>query len=391
MVVRSDKHLDRSFRTSDRWGTQQLGPRSVNLVALTRGGGNDSGRSSHSFSGNERNHLFLNRGGETYCDVSTVTELDSPKDTRAFVVWDYDRDGWQDVVYVNANAPLLEVHRNVIGTQEPAADRGHLGVVFVGGNRSAGPSDAFGPRDGFGARVTVDLGDLSLLREHRAGEGFAAQNGPTMLIGLGAHDAARAVTVRWPSGAARTATDVPSGTLLVAYEDPAESPDGSGFARRPYANLRERAAPIEAATAAPARTEGSPGLRLDLVDEDGAPSRLNLYVTMATWCVACKKHLPQVAELRERFGEEELGVLGVPFDPGEGDDLLDAYLAENEPAYRLLRGLRPEDRARVREILVTTIKTDALPSSIVTDAEGRVLAAFPGVPSVSDLRRLRAR
>ena len=51
--------------------------------------------------------------------------------------------------------------------------------------------------------VEVDVGGRTLLREHRAGEGFSAQNSATLIVGLGAHQRAeRAVRVRklWPSG-----------------------------------------------------------------------------------------------------------------------------------------------------------------------------------------------
>ena len=47
--------------------------------------------------GNERNHLFLNRAGARFVDISPLSGMDTPADSRTFVLWDYDRDGWQDV------------------------------------------------------------------------------------------------------------------------------------------------------------------------------------------------------------------------------------------------------------------------------------------------------
>ena len=75
-----------------------------------------------------------------------------------------------------------------------------IAVRFVGGNHRARPGTGTSNRDGYGARVEVVVDGTTLLREHRCGEGLAAQNSATMLVGIGAHPAAESVTVRWPSG-----------------------------------------------------------------------------------------------------------------------------------------------------------------------------------------------
>ena len=80
----------------------------------------------HSFSGHERNHLFLNRDGKRFDDVSVISGLDNIADSRAFVYWDYDRDGWQDIALVNANYPLLNFYRNEIGSDPRIAMRNRL-------------------------------------------------------------------------------------------------------------------------------------------------------------------------------------------------------------------------------------------------------------------------
>ena len=115
----------------------------------------------HSFSGNERNRLFLNRNGRQFVDVSGISGLDSPADGRVLVVWDYDRDGWQDFAVVNSNTPLLNVFHNEIAprrgrSSEDPNSRTHtaaanvasgetpaggvIAVRFVGGNHTDQPS-----------------------------------------------------------------------------------------------------------------------------------------------------------------------------------------------------------------------------------------------------------
>src|SRR5262245_50884814 len=168
-----------------------------------------------SLSGNERDHLFLNRGGEEFSDISGISGLDDPADGRAFGLIDYDRDGWQDVALVNSNAPWLELFRNRIGCHPVTKTRGggFIAVRFVGGNRLPEESRKWSNRDGVGARVAVDLGDLKLVREQKAGEGFAAENSATLVIGIGDRRSAASVGVRWPSGKEQTQRNVPAGTL----------------------------------------------------------------------------------------------------------------------------------------------------------------------------------
>ena len=186
-----------------------------------------------SFSGHERNHVFLNQGRKDYVEVSGVSGLDHPGDSRAFGILDYDRDGWPDIAMVGANAPLFQLFRNQMGEREGATG-GMVAVRFEGGNRSSDASDQWSARDGYGARVLLGIGGRTLLREHRAGEGFAAQNSATMLVGIGDAELATRLEVQWPSGLSYDTTAVPAGTLVTAYENPSASPMGAPFVLTPY-------------------------------------------------------------------------------------------------------------------------------------------------------------
>ena len=97
--------------------------------------------SGASFSGHERNHVFLNQGRADYVEVSGVSGLDHPGDSRAFAILDYDRDGWQDLALVSANAPMFQLYRNQMGERAGAVG-GMVAVRFEGGNRSSETSDA---------------------------------------------------------------------------------------------------------------------------------------------------------------------------------------------------------------------------------------------------------
>jgi peroxiredoxin len=361
--VRSDEHPDDIFYEMDLYS------RFIERL-----------ESGASFSGHERNHVFLNENGDDYVEVSGVSGLDHPGDSRVFAILDYDRDGWQDIAMVNANAPLFQLYRNQMGER---GDPGEMVTVrFEGGNRRSSATDEWSNRDGYGARVLLEVRGRTLIREHRAGEGFAAQNSPTMLVGIGDAQRATRLEVRWPSGRSYDTTAVPAGTLVTAYEDPSASPTGAPFVLTRYrvpAGHRAVAASVKVANGSiRAAQEVLPGER----------ARLILYTTVATWCAPCLDELPSLNLLRATFTSEELEIFGVPYDPEETPDLLRSWAERYEPPYRILSELSLEQRDAVIDGALDALRVEGLPAAIVTDTNGEVLLMRWGPPSVSELRVL---
>ena len=181
---------------------------------------------SHSYSGSERNRFFLNLGGTNFTDVSTLSGADDVGDSRAWVLWDIDRNGWPDIALVNANIPSLALYRNDLAARYP--ERKFVALQLEGGSHSPAPQGLLSNRDGIGARVEVELAGIKLRRDRQCGEGFAAQNSSTLLIGIGTADKADRITIRWPSRRVQHAENVVAGTLCIFRE-------GSGECeRRPY-------------------------------------------------------------------------------------------------------------------------------------------------------------
>jgi len=374
-----------------------------------------------SLSGHERDHLFLSDRGAAFADIGGVSGLDDPADGRAAAILDYDRDGWLDIALVNANAPRLALFRNRIGCLPPPAGSAAPGTAtsgsaaaaagrivalrFVGGNATPRPAPGWSARDGYGARVTVDLGDRTLVREQRAGEGFATQNSATMVVGIGARAVVPSLSVAWTGGRTGTATDVPAGALLTVYENPAQSPTGEAFVRETYARAPAARGPVAAAAPGSAGAAGSmpspapaqpPGARtsrrVPLPPPPGeTPPRLRLYSTMATWCAPCRGELPQLRRLREAFGAADLAMAGVPVDTAESREQVEAWGAANRPPYDLLAGLTRAQTLGVKEIVQKELHSDAVPATLITDGAGRLLHAQWGPPTLSLVRGLLAR
>ncbi len=332
-----------------------------------------------SFSGKERSHLFLSQGAKQFLNASGISGVDSIYDARSYVNWDYDRDGWIDFASINANAPKLELFRNRMGERSHDVP-GMIALRFAGGNSGASAAE-LSNRDGYGAKVHVDLGDLRLRREHAAGEGRAAQNTATMIVGIGHRAAAASVRVTWPSGRVQEALDVPEGTLLTVYEDPSQSPTGEAFVREPY---RKTLLSTPAVAAADTRT-------LPFANGAGGhEAPLRFYTTMATWCESCAKEIPQLEKLRDRFAPDELAMYAIPVDASDTKEMLDGWMERFDPPYTMLEGVTPEDVAHVDAVILEKLGGKGTPATLFADADGNVVWAQWGPPSVSKVRELLA-
>ncbi len=374
--MQSDEKLDNSFVSTKSWEREPVTgrrPNEVNrfqLPSLERG--------KLSFSGKERNHLFQNMQGQTFRDISGISGLDTPQDGRTFAIWDYDRDGWQDIALLNINTPVLSLFRNQQG--ELAADKAGGNMValkFIGGNRAAQPSTTFGCRDGYGVVVTVKLPTQSLVRQHRCGEGLAAQNSRNMFFGIGANESIEKIHVQWPSGIARSLEDVAAGDLITVFEDATESPNGSGFERSRYIKTK----PPYPEVVTP-RVKAPRGL------SGQASAKLTLVTSVATWCPACRRQLPQLKLLREQFKTTQLAIVGALIDENDSVEKVQTYLDKYQPPYRLAQPWSRVERESFNGFVNSQLGADVLPATVIVNDKGEVVSVLAGVPTVSDIAGL---
>jgi len=225
----------------------------------------------------------------------------------------------------------------------------------------------------------VDLGDEKLIREHRCGDGWSTQNSATMILGIGSHATVASLSVRWPSGKTASVKDVPEGTLLTAYENPADSPSGEAFTRNPY-RIKQTA---------PSTTPTSrPVFPVRVADTAAKPARLHVYTTFATSSPSFTSHLPMLRQLKDELGSEGIDIVAVPIDEADDNPKLAAYAKQWKPSSRLVN-IAPTKRAEVLAAYTKTLGGEPpLPSTVITDESGHILSAQPGVPSISALRKL---
>ncbi len=339
-----------------------------------------------SLSGKERNHLFINVEGKSFKDVSNVSGADSVLDGRSFAILDYDRDGWQDMVLANSNGPDVQLFRNQLKDVVDSETGNFVAVRAVGGNKSDQASTSFSNRDGVGAKIRIDVEGKPVTGAFACGEGLAAQNSSTKLFGLGAASSGQSIKIVWPSGKVQQAEAIQSGELITFYEDETETEDGTGVSRSSYVKNQN-----ETKSASSFQDRRFQGLKFTHFNEDENESaRLKMYVSMATWCPSCKKHLPELQQLRSMFDRSQLRLIGVPISDRDDAEKLKQYVTEHEPPYELA-GVWPANQSfKFFKLALSETKKEVLPSTIITDAKGNVLKIMPGLPSASDIIRLMA-
>lgn len=185
-----------------------------------------------SFSGHERNRLFVQEsGGEgiRFVDQSIMSGADAVGDGRAFAKLDWDQDGDMDLVLVNANAPKVQLFENRVG-----ARAGNAVWIDLRGAAKGAAQAGVSNRDGVGARVVLRTSAGEQSAEKRAGEGFASQNTGWLHFGLGPLAKADGLTVFWPSGRKTlVAEPLRGGARYRIYEDLSDSPTRSNLERIP--------------------------------------------------------------------------------------------------------------------------------------------------------------
>lgn len=376
--MRSDQSSKENNQKSDVWREDQLTGRSdgeVDRVALP------SGRKTRmSFSGHERNKLFLNLDKE-FKDLSGISGLDSILDSRNIAVFDYNHDGFQDFLVANTNGQVLQLFQNRI-PELLDTERNFIAVRFRGGAGDSVPvstrsnsTESWTNRDGVGARVLVDAGDLTIERELRCGEGFAAQNSNTLIIGTGSSPVASKVTVVWPTGKRSVAQNVQTGSLITFYEDEAEFPEG--FKIDQYEAVEEAVLSVET-------TSTEFPIKLPSTNENSV-RRLTLVTSMATWCTTCRSHIPEFSQIQEIMGDR-IAILAIPIDKNDTAERLKIYMDTMKPAYDLLK-LEYEQVVQFQEFIEAQTGSTELPSAVLLDADNNVLETWEGVPTLSDLLR----
>jgi hypothetical protein len=307
-------------------------------------------------SGHERDKMFLSRGAKDVIDVSYLSGADGIEDARAFAKADLDRDGYEDLIVVDRNAPLLRVYRNQLG---PATKHGFVGIRLEGKRQ----------RDAVGARLRARACGVTQTREIALGSGFATVNAMTVTLGLGECTQIDELTVRFGSGEQRTFSKLPAGAFYRVVEGKGIQ-SVAGVYDRPRTSVRSHASSDRDATPRLARLAASAPGRAPLV----------LIDLFATWCDACARTAPQL----EAMTAGKLDLVGVTIEPNDDAAAVERYRTAHPTGHPLF----PFDEGLAAEVMALFATSPPLPSVLVLDRKtGVVLLQTRGLPTRSEVER----
>ena len=323
-----------------------------------------------SFSGFERDHLYLSVLGERFIDISGLSGLDSVTDARGAAYGDFDNDGDYDVLLTTLQGQVHHLFRNNVGT-----DAGFIRVSLEGTESG---------RDAFGAEVRVRTSQGILTKVKLGGSGYVSQSDGRLLFGLGKDGAAESITVRWPSGQVqRFAGPVASGSSVKVTEGAQELvyleerrfslPDPVRGNALVLSALRPRQGDAFPAIA----LRDLHGGRIDFgrLREEGNAYLVNLW---ATWCAPCRQEMPELEKLYPELTAAGIRLVGISLDTESALDRIPSFLQRlgiTYPVYTLEVGALPE-----------LFQGDQLvvPVSFVVDETGRIAQILTGWSSETE-------
>ncbi|MFT4537990.1 MAG: tetratricopeptide (TPR) repeat protein [Planctomycetota bacterium] len=347
-------------------------------------------RSGKSFSGRERHCVFVNTGDGRFANASGVSGFDLPEDGRALGIVDWNLDGALDLWVSARSAPRLRFFLNEGGTQ---AD--WLAVRLQGTASN---------RDAIGARVEVTLeGEMGRrhVRELVAGDAFLTQSSKWLHFGLGPNARIAQVSVHWPSGEEQSFTGLEPRMRyrIIEGESEAQRWDQAAIARTDYRDERVVVA-APSSTAVIRAAAPIPLLGLDYKTVDGqtqtpaaAAGRLKLVSLWTSTCANCMRELIDLTAAKDRLQDAGIDLIALSADP----------VSDRPAARALLEKIKwPFESGVVDDVFLDRLEVIigvllvqpeqlALPTSLLVDERGSLIALIRGQAELEDLLALAER
>jgi len=317
-----------------------------------------------SFSGYERDALFMNREGKKFMDISGVSGIDSISDGRAALFADFDNDGDEDVFLTTIQGPGHLLFRNNVGQ-----DNHWLRIILEGGKETG--------RDAYGSVVRVKTTAGTLTKVKAGGSGFLAQNDPRLLFGLGQDPAAQSIEVTWSNGRVEGfSADARAGnTLRLRY--------GAGRGEKVELSQSRLPDPLTKAESLARGLKFKVGERLPAIEVHSVsgevanlrdivrPGRRTIVNLWATWCIPCVKEMPELNRLHAAFAQNGVDLLGLNVDT-DPDAHIREFLQKVPVDYPIYKG----GVAAIEQLFATDEVT--VPLSVVVDQNGKVEQLISG-------------
>jgi enediyne biosynthesis protein E4 len=153
-------------------------------------------------------HLFRNLGKGKFEEVTNLmgSAFAAPRVGRGAAYGDYNNDGRLDLLLAT-NAGPVYLFRN---EAQPGAAANHSLRIKLVGTKSN--------RDGIGAVVRLTSGGETQSEMLRSGSSYLSSSELVLTFGLGTHDKADTLEVRWPSGQVDHLSNMGAGQMITITE-----------------------------------------------------------------------------------------------------------------------------------------------------------------------------
>lgn len=317
-----------------------------------------------SFSGYERDKLWLNTAANGFVDLSDLSGADSPNDGRGVVAADFDDDGDVDLFVHNTQRDRHLLYRN------DAHSAGALDARFVKVRLRAERSQY----EAIGAVVVSTCAAGTTAQVLSRGSGFASCQPPELVFGLGSSPSTQ-LEVIWPGARRESFGTVTAGSRVQLVE-------GAGHATpiearpRPLPDPLPQGLRIRVGDVVPSVRVVDRSGREVLVDPravaGGRTLQLNLW---ATWCSACVAEIPKLQKVAEGNSSKVVAIaLDSPDSRARADELLRARGGQIQ-AYYLPPGESGGDSDLSRLVDFDRLP---LPTTLVISPEGRLVSVVRG-------------
>ncbi|HKN33662.1 MAG TPA: FG-GAP-like repeat-containing protein [Terriglobales bacterium] len=328
-------------------------------------------RSDCSWAGYERNVFFVNNQNGTFSDISGITGVDFPDDSRSFALADLDGDGRLEIVLKNRTRPQLRILHNAMN------DIGRSIAFRLRGQKSN--------RDAIGAAVTVEAGGHRQTKYLQAGSGFLSQHTKELFFGVGKFEGNIRATIRWPSGLTQSFERLPAGHQVQVEEGSEE------FLAKPFSPIsylhpdkseNSKAAPLPGETwllmpwsAPDFSLPDLAGTVHDLRSRLGGLLLLNFWDTASP---ASREQMRLFGQHRSALDSKSLRVVTVNVDEHRDMAALRSFVDSEAVSFPVL--LASDEVSGVYNILYRYLydrrRNLPLPSSFLVDEHGMIIKVY---------------
>ena len=153
----------------------------------------------------EEDCIFWNDRGQKFIDISAKCGKDFQAKyvSRGSAIADYDNDGDLDALIANINDPARLLRND-------GGNRNHWIMIDARGTKSN--------RDAIGTRIRVTVNGKTQTRDVISSSGYLSQSDRRAHFGLGKSEKAEKIEIRWPTGETTTLTDVQGDRVLKVVE-----------------------------------------------------------------------------------------------------------------------------------------------------------------------------